>query len=60
MAITFLKPDRFNAPNKKKVWSNQDIADFYRAVDILQQAGLSIEIDSGHTDEGDPWFVFSA
>ena len=58
MAITFLKSSRFQASNKKKIWSNQDIADFYRAVEILQQAGLSIEIDSGQTDEGDSWFVF--
>ena len=42
----------------KNSWNNQDIADFYRAVDLLKQAGLNVEVDSGVTDEGDPWFVF--
>ena len=41
-----------------RYWKNQDIADFYRAVEILKQAGLHTEVDSGVTDEGDPWFVF--
>ena len=40
------------------IGKNQDIADFYRAVEILKQAGLHTEVDSGVTDEGDPWFVF--
>ena len=58
MSITFLK-SKFKQPERqKRGWGNQDIADFYRAVDILKQAGLEIEVDSGTTDEGDPWFVF--
>ena len=43
---------------RKKSWNNQEIADFYRAVEILRQAGLNTEVDSGVTDEGDPWLVF--
>ena len=39
-------------------WSNQDLADFYRALDILRKAGLDLDVDSGLSDEGDPWFVF--
>ena len=27
-------------------------------MEILKQAGLNTEVDSGITDEGDPWFVF--
>ena len=42
----------------QRYWDNQDIADFYRAVDILKRANLDIEVDSGVTDEGEPWFVF--
>ena len=43
---------------RKRQWNNQEIADFYRAADILKRAGLDVEIDSGMTDEGEPWFVF--
>ena len=58
MSVAFfkLKPNKMDP--KKGSWDNQDIADFYRAVDILEQAGLRTEVDSGVTDEGDPWFVF--
>lgn len=58
MSITFLKSRRQSSDTNKQNWNNQDIADFYRAVDILKQAGLNTEVDSGLTDEGDPWFVF--
>ena len=27
-------------------------------MDILKRAGLDVEVDSGVTDEGEPWFVF--
>lgn len=58
MSITFLKYWRQTSDTGRQNWNNQDIADFYRAVDILKQAGLNTEVDSGLTDEGDPWFVF--
>ena len=58
MSITFFKLKPSKVEPKKGYWDNQDIADFYRAVDLLKQAGLNTEVDSGVTDEGDPWFVF--
>lgn len=58
MSIMSFKSKILYNKQPKKSWDNQDIADFYRAVDILKQAGLKTEIDSGVTDEGDPWFVF--
>jgi hypothetical protein len=39
-------------------WSAQEIAEFYRAADMLRRAGVHVETDRGLTDEGDPWFVF--
>lgn len=39
-------------------WSNQELAELFRVAEILKDAGLPIETDSGLSDEGDPWFVF--
>ena len=58
MGITFLNSATETSLERRQSWGNQDIADFYRAVDVLRQSGLAVEIDSGMTDEGDPWFVF--
>jgi hypothetical protein len=58
MSIALFKPKQIQPTVKKRFWLNQDIAEFYRATDILKQAGLNTEVDSGVTDEGDPWFVF--
>ena len=59
MGVTLFKPRSIaNLPVKNKYWDNQDLADFYRAIEILKQAGLDLESDAGLTDEGDPWFVF--
>ena len=58
MTVTFFKLKSVKSEPRKGFWNNQDIADFYRAVDILKRAGLNTEVDSGVTDEGDPWFVF--
>jgi hypothetical protein len=55
--LVFKSKDEVLEP-QKSYWTNQDIADFYRAKDILEQAGLDTETDAGITDEGDPWFVF--
>jgi hypothetical protein len=44
--------------SKSRPWDDQELADFYRATEILRQAGLNTESDLGLTDEGDPWFVF--
>ena len=58
MSILVFKSKKQRAEPQKSYWTNQDIADFYRAKDILEQAGLNTETDHGITDEGDPWFVF--
>lgn len=39
-------------------WDNQELADLFRVKNILETAGLAIEIDRGVSDEGDPWFIF--
>jgi hypothetical protein len=39
-------------------WSAQEIAEFYRVEAALVQAGVSVIVDRGISDEGDPWFVF--
>ena len=58
MSIALFKIEKTTTEKERRSWSNQEIADFFRAVDILKRAGLDVEIDSGSTDEGDPWFVF--
>lgn len=39
-------------------WSNQELADLYRAQRILALTGIAINVAHGVTDEGDPWFIF--
>jgi hypothetical protein len=39
-------------------WSKQELAHFHRVFNALWEAGLSLETDSGVTDESEPWFVF--
>jgi hypothetical protein len=39
-------------------WSSQEVAEFYRVEAALVQAGVSVSVDRGVSDEGDPWFVF--
>lgn len=39
-------------------WSNEELAELYRVVDILNRAGVPIDTDMGLSDEGDPWFAF--
>jgi hypothetical protein len=49
----------FSSPEPRpKGWSNQELAEFYRIMDIMDKAGLAVEVDQGLSDEGDPWFVF--
>lgn len=58
MSISSFKTKKVYLKHENRQWNNQEIADFYRAVDILKRAGLDVEVDSGVTDEGEPWFVF--
>lgn len=39
-------------------WNNQELADLYRVKRMLDAAGITIEVDRGISDEGDPWFLF--
>jgi hypothetical protein len=39
-------------------WATQEIAEFYRVESALIQAGLSVQMERGVSDEGDPWLVF--
>lgn len=39
-------------------WQNQDLAELYRVRDRLCASGLSVEVEGGVSDEGDPWFVY--
>ncbi|WP_298804103.1 hypothetical protein [uncultured Rhizobium sp.] len=39
-------------------WSQQEIADFYRAHRLLVENGAGIGIDRGLTDIGEPWLIF--
>lgn len=40
-------------------WSAQELADIYRLSDVLQRHRLGVEIESGVSDEGEPWLVLS-
>lgn len=50
--IAFRQTQRFQD------WSNDELAELYRVVDILSRTGVAIDTDKGLSDEGDPWFVF--
>jgi hypothetical protein len=52
--LSFFRP----AKSVSGDWSSQEIAEFYRVEAALVQAGVSVFVDRGVSDEGDPWFVF--
>jgi len=54
-ASVFAFPSRGKGPQP---WTNDELAELYRVVDLLGRAGLSVATDMGMSDEGDPWFVF--
>ena len=54
-ANVFVFPGRAKGPQP---WTNDELAELYRVVDLLGRAGLSVVADMGMSDEGDPWFVF--
>lgn len=39
-------------------WTRDEIAELYRIEHALVQSGLTLEVERGVTDEGDPWFIF--
>ncbi|WP_113913627.1 hypothetical protein [Roseovarius dicentrarchi] len=38
-------------------WTNQELAELYRAHSLVQSAQPGLECDRGISDEGDPWFI---
>ncbi len=48
----------FQQPRKVQGWTNEELAELFRVVDILGRAGVPIDTDVGLSDEGEPWFVF--
>jgi hypothetical protein len=42
---------------RSRGWRPDEIAEVYRVVDLLARAGVSVAIDSGQSDEGEPWLV---
>src|ERR1700730_11393368 len=52
--LSFFRP----AASVRGDWSTQEVAEFYRVEAALVQAGISVLVDRGVSDEGDPWFVF--
>ncbi len=48
----------FQQPRRSSNWSNEELAELFRVVDILGRAGVGIDTDMGLSDEGEPWFAF--
>ena len=48
MVVTKL---RWPSPSKREGWSNQETAEFFRISHFMEQAGLSVELEKGVTDE---------
>ncbi|MDC1427927.1 hypothetical protein N8156_04340 [Rhodospirillaceae bacterium] len=59
MAIMQFSRPFYKSDPIKRGWVNQEVAEFYRVVDLLRKSGLGLEVDSGLTDEGEPWFIFA-
>ena len=59
MAIISFSSFRKEKPSfHSKDWTQQEIADFYRAQRLLAQNGAAIGIDRGLSDENEPWIAF--
>lgn len=56
--VSFVPFARQAREARKRDWSQQDLAEFYRVHTALQRAGMALTVDRGITDEGDPWYVF--
>ena len=56
--LSFSSFAKKQAPAQGQDWSQQEIADFYRAHRLLAENGAAIGIDRGLTDIGEPWIVF--
>jgi hypothetical protein len=59
--MSILSFGKFSSEKPRRVdpdWSNQEMADFFRAHRLLVESGASIGMDRGLSDEADPWLVF--
>jgi len=57
--LSFARRKPTSTPLASKLpWQNQDLAELYRVRDRLAASGLAVDVDSGVSDEGDPWFVY--
>lgn len=56
-AEIFRFPGRGSGGDSSGSWTNQEIADVYRCLDMFARHGLSVEAASGMSEEGDPWFA---
>jgi hypothetical protein len=48
----------FRPSHPSQNWTNEELAELFRVVDILGRAGVAIDTDMGLSDEGEPWFAF--
>ena len=48
----------FQSGLRSAQWTSQEMAEFYRADALLRRQGLTLSLESGRTDEGDPWIAF--
>jgi hypothetical protein len=49
---------QFRRRSAPQGWANEELAQFYRIVDVMALAGLRVSVDVGLSDEGEPWAVF--
>ena len=48
-------------PDKQVIsgdWTQQELSEFYRVHNMLNQNGIHVDMDRGVTDRDEPWFVF--
>ncbi|NBN63777.1 hypothetical protein [Pannonibacter tanglangensis] len=57
MSLLFFSP-RPAQPSPSGDWRQQELAEIYRVLHLLQQNGLGVDLDRGVTDKGEPWAVF--
>lgn len=55
MGVTVVAFPQARARNRD--WTQDELAELYRVVDILGRAGVQTFIDMGLSDEGEPWLV---
>jgi hypothetical protein len=56
--LALIIPFKRSAPPRSRDWSAQELAEFYRVQTSLARIGMTVSVDRGLSDEGEPWFVF--